>query len=102
MDQILDFIIGLTLVNTIPHFVLGIWKGRMFSGFGFGNRNNILYGLLNFTVAISLFLYQYGMEGLLKNFIFLGGLFVVIAYFAVGKWCYNVFHRSYHDREERE
>lgn len=99
MNHFLDFIIGLTLVNTIPHFVLGIWKGRMFGGLGFGNRNNLLYGILNFAISISLFLYQYGLDGLLENFLYLGALFVILSYFAVGKWCYNVFHRAYYDRE---
>lgn len=28
--NIIDFMTGLTLSNTIPHFVLGISKGRMF------------------------------------------------------------------------
>ncbi len=99
--NLIDFIIGLTLVNTIPHFVLGIWKGRMFSGLGFGNRNNILYGLLNFTVSIALFLYQYGWEGLAANGIYAGGLFVVGSYFIVGKICYRLFHEKYYASKAR-
>ena len=83
-----DFLIGLTLINTIPHFVLGIWKGRMLSAFGFGNTANIVYGLLNFIISISLFLFKYGVVGLLNNGIYLGALFVLISYFIVGKLCY--------------
>ena len=97
---IIDFIIGLTLVNTIPHFVLGIWGGRIFSGLGFGNRNNILYGLINFTVSISLFLYTYGFAGLAEHGIYAGGLFVVIAYFAVGKLCYNLWHKKHYEKQK--
>lgn len=91
----IDFIIGLTLINTIPHFVLGIWKGRMLSAFGFGNTANILYGILNFVVSITLFLYKYGMEGLVQNGIYVGGLFVLISYFLVGKLCYVQFHKKH-------
>jgi hypothetical protein len=91
----IDFIIGITLINTIPHFVLGIWKGRMFSGFGFGNKQNILYGLLNFFTSIGLFVYKYGFEGFGKNSIYLGALFVIFSYFAVGKLCYKYFHQKY-------
>jgi hypothetical protein len=98
--SIIDFIIGLTLINTIPHFVLGIWKGRMISGLGFGNKANIIYGLLNFAISISLFLYNYGIEGLLKNGIYLGALFVILAYFLVGKVCYIYFHKKYYDNQE--
>lgn len=97
--MIIDFIIGLTLINTIPHFVLGIWKGRMFSGLGFGNGANIGYGIINFVISISLFLYKYGWTGLLENGIYLGALFVLVSYFLVGKLCYTYFHQKYYERK---
>jgi len=97
---LIDFIIGLTLINTIPHFVLGVWKGRMFSGLGFGNRQNILYGILNFLISISLFIYQYGIDGLIDNGIYLGALFVIFSYFIVGKLCYKHFHEKYFSGKE--
>jgi hypothetical protein len=99
--MIIDFIIGLTLINTIPHFVLGIWKGRMFSGLGFGNTANILYGILNFMISISLFVYKYGFSGMLDNGIYLGALFVLISYFIVGKICYTYFHERYYKKHDR-
>lgn len=98
--NIIDFIIGLTLINTIPHFVLGIWKGRMISAFGFGNTANIVYGILNFVISISLFLYKYGTNGLMTNGIYLGALFVLISYFVVGKLCYNYFHKKHYYKVE--
>lgn len=96
--MIIDFIIGLTLINTIPHFVLGIWKGRMFSGLGFGNTQNIIYGIVNFVISISLFVYKYGLAGILENGIYLGALFVLISYFIVGKLCYTYFHKKYYEK----
>jgi hypothetical protein len=96
--NIIDFIIGLTLINTIPHFVLGIWKGRMLSAFGFGNTANIIYGLLNFLVSISLFLYKYGFDGLIINGMYAGALFVLISYFIVGKLCYTYWHKKYYEK----
>lgn len=98
--SLIDFIIGLTLINTIPHFVLGIWKGRMFSGLGFGNKQNILYGLLNLAISLSLFIYKYKIEGLLENSIYLGALFVIFSYFLVGKLCYKHFHEKYFSKNE--
>ena len=95
---LIDFIIGLTLVNTLPHFVLGIWKGRMLSGLGFGNTANILYGLINFIISISLFFYKYGFEGILENGIYLGALFVIISYFLIGKLCYTYFHKKFFEK----
>jgi len=96
----IDFIIGLTLVNTIPHFVLGIWKGRMFSGLGFGNKQNIFYGLLNFMISIGLFIFKYGINGLYQNSMYLGALFVIFSYFLVGKICYKYFHQRYFSAKE--
>ncbi|MDI1356322.1 MAG: hypothetical protein PSX36_15505 [bacterium] len=97
--NIIDFIIGLTLINTIPHFVLGIWKGRMLSAFGFGNTANIVYGILNFAISISLFLYRYGIDGIKSNGIYAGALFVLVCYFVVGKLCYTYFHKRHHEKQ---
>jgi len=57
-------------MNAMPHFVLGIWKARMFSAFGFGNTKNILYGVLNFIISLGLFLYKYGGQRLAENGIY--------------------------------
>ena len=76
----IDFLIGMTLMNAMPHFVLGTWKARMFSAFGFGNKKNILYGLLNFLISFGLFLYKYGAEQLIGNGIYLGALAILIIY----------------------
>lgn len=83
---LIDFITGLTLVNGLPHFVLGTWKGNMLSAFGFGHLQNKLYGLLNLAISLTLYIYSYGFEGFLGNGIYLGGLFVVISYMFTGSF----------------
>ena len=98
--NLIDLIIGLTLMNAMPHFVLGIWKGRMFSAFGFGDARNILYGLLNFSVSLGLFVYNYGLEGLVRNGIYSGALILLGIYFLTGRFWYFVFHqRNYEQRK---
>jgi hypothetical protein len=92
--NIIDFIIGLTLMNAMPHFVLGIWKGRMVSGFGFGNLPNILYGLLNFIISAGLFIYKYGPGQLLENGIYLGALTLLLIYFITGRFWYSLFRKK--------
>ena len=94
--DIVDFLIGMTLMNAVPHFFLGVWKARMFSAFGFGDLKNILYGLLNFAISLGLFLYKYGLEEVLKNGIYAGALLLLVIYFLTGKYWYSIFHkRSY-------
>ncbi|MBL4648237.1 MAG: hypothetical protein JKY03_00795 [Aureispira sp.] len=91
---LIDFVIGLTLMNAMPHFVLGVWKGRMLSGFGVGDTKNILYGLLNFAISMSLYLYKYGLVSFAENGIFAGSLFVLLMYFLTGKFFYKFYKKA--------
>ncbi|HYG50292.1 MAG TPA: hypothetical protein VD905_05285 [Flavobacteriales bacterium] len=98
--NLIDFIIGATLINAMPHFILGIWKGRMLNLFGFGHTGNILYGILNFIISISLFLYTYGFDGIKTNGMYAGAVCVMIAFFAVGPVWYRVFHKNYYEKNK--
>jgi hypothetical protein len=82
----IDFIIGATLMNAMPHLVLGIWKGRMFSLFGFGNTQNIAYGFLCLCISVILYLYQYGLEELFTNKLYLGALCILLIYVISGRF----------------
>ncbi len=93
---IIDFLIGMPLMNAMPHFVLGTWKGRMFSAFGFGDVKNILYGLLNFLISISLFVYKYGVEQLASNGLYAGALTILVIYFLTGWYWYSIFHKKHY------
>jgi hypothetical protein len=89
--NIIDLLIGLTLMNAMPHFVLGVWKGRMLSAFGIGNGKNILYGLLQFAVSLGLFLAKYGVAGLFANGIYLGAVCILSIYVLTGRFWYRFF-----------
>ncbi|MBL4585833.1 MAG: hypothetical protein JKX84_02055 [Flavobacteriales bacterium] len=92
--QVADFIIGLTIMNALFHFTLGVWKQRMLSGLGFGNMQNILYGLLNFGITIGLFIYNYGVVAILENGMYLGSLFFfVMMLFTANMWR-KFFHKE--------
>lgn len=93
MMNILDFLIGATLMNSMPHFILGIWKGKMLSGFGMGNRQNILWGLVNFVASIGLFIAKYGIEGLFTNPIYLGAAFILVVFFITSGFWYRYFYK---------
>src|SRR3954462_4817999 len=90
--KITDIIIGLTLMNAMPHYVLGVWKGKMLSGFGTGHTKNIVWGLLNFIVSVSLFIYKYGLKGFAENGIYLGACIVLVTFLGTSYgwyWFYN-------------
>lgn len=76
----------------MPHFVLGIWNGRMFSAFGFGKLQNIAYGLLQGAIALGLFVWEYGIDGLTENGIFAGALLILVIYFLTGQFFYKLFN----------
>lgn len=90
----IDFLIGATLMNAMPHFVLGVWQGRMISAFGFGNRPNILYGLLNFALSVALFLFNYGPSQLYQNAIYGGALTLLVIYLLTGQFWYKLFQQK--------
>ena len=100
--DIIDLFIGLTLMNAMPHFVLGVWKGRMLSGLGFGNLQNILYGLVNFAISIGLFLYKYGIDPLFENGIYFGALVLLVVYFLTGRLWYSLFHQKYYEKSNKD
>lgn len=77
----IDFIIGLTLMNAMPHFVLGVWNQRMLALFGYSRWSNIAYGILNGLISMGLFIHTYGLEGLWKNGIYTGALAVLVVYY---------------------
>lgn len=89
--DIIDLVIGLTLMNAMPHFVLGTWKGRMLSAFGIGDRKNIVYGVLQFVASLGLFLAKYGLKGLTTNGIYLGALIILVIYLLTGRFWYARF-----------
>ena len=90
--NLVDFLIGLTLMNAMPHLVLGVWKGRMFSAFGFGNWKNIAYGSLNLVVSIGLFVYRHGLGQVAQDGIYAGALTILVIYFLTARFWYYVFH----------
>ncbi len=89
----IDFIIGVTLMNAMPHLVLGIWKGRMFSVFGFGNKQNIAYGFLCLVISIVLYIYQYGLDEIFTNKLYFGSLCILLIYFVTGHLWYKLFNK---------
>jgi hypothetical protein len=66
----------------------------MLGGFGFGKKANILYGIMNLVISISLYLYNYGLDGLLANEMYLGGLFVVLCFLVGGQMLFNLWGKE--------
>lgn len=85
-NSILDFFIGLTMVNVLPHYLVGILKVRFLSLYGFGNKQNIAYAWTSIILSILLFHLNYGLGALLDHTWFIGGLFVILSYLALGNY----------------
>jgi hypothetical protein len=91
--KIIDLLIGATLMNAMPHYVLGVWKAKMLSGLGTGNMRNIVWAVLNFIISLGLFIYQYGIRGFLENTMYSGALIVLVTFFFTSPFWYNYYHK---------
>ncbi|MEM8887598.1 MAG: hypothetical protein AAGD28_06395 [Bacteroidota bacterium] len=76
------------------HTLLGYWKGRMLSAFGYGDKQNIAYGALNLVISLSLYLYKHGVDHLLSNGIYLGAVAVLLIVLVFGRFLYQMFNPS--------
>ena len=90
----IDFIIGLTLMNAMPHMLVGYGNIRFLGLFGYGNIPNIAYAALSTIISTGLFTWKYGMEGWATNGIYIGALVVLIAYWLTGKWLIKMFEKK--------
>ena len=84
--MLIDFIIGFTIMNAMPHMLLGYGNIRFLALFGYGNRSNVAYAALNTIISAGLFTWKYGMEGWSTNMIYVGAVLILMIYWATGKW----------------
>jgi len=92
--SVLDILAGFFLMNAMPHFVLGVWKGRMLSLFGMSPTANIAYGLLNFVASISIVSWTYALKGLAEHGMYVGALGVLLIYFVTAHFFQRLFAKK--------
>ena len=90
-NPIIDFFIGLTLVNVLPHYMVGILKVRFLSLYGFGDKQNIAYAWTSLIVSLVLFHINYGIGSITSHTWYIGGMSVILAYLLTGKYLVRVF-----------
>ena len=86
-----DFLIGLFLMNAMPHWIFGLTRTRMLSVFGFSWQANVGYAVLNTLLAFGLLIWQYGAASILTNGVFVGAATILIIYFVTGRFFINFF-----------
>jgi hypothetical protein len=89
--NLIDFIIGGLIVNSMPHFIFGITKTRYLGLFGYSPKGNIAYGVLQFVIAIILLLVNYSFEAVLQNGFVLGALSVLVLFLLFGRFSLKLF-----------
>ena len=98
----IDFLIGFTLMNAMPHFTAAIFEIRFLAAYGFSEKANLAYSITNLLGSLGLFHFQYGIETILDHGIYVGVIAMLVIYYAVGKYCYNLFHKRFHAQKEME
>ena len=91
---LVDFLIGLTLMNAMPHLLFGLLKVRFLSAFGFSPSGNIAYAFLNVASALVLFHIQYGIQELMSHGMVIGAGVVLLLYLVSGRFIYHLFQQN--------
>lgn len=94
MVVFLDFIIGFLLMNSLPHFVLGLTKTRFLGMFGYRPIANIWYAVAQFVLALVLFHLNHGIETILTNGIFLGATCTGFLFLIFGKTIMKFYQKK--------
>lgn len=89
--NIIDFIIGALIVNSLAHTIFGITKTRYLGLFGYSPKGNIAYGVLQLAVVIILLIANYKYGEILQNGFVIGGLFVLLLFLLFGKFSLKLF-----------
>jgi hypothetical protein len=79
-NPFIDFLIGLTVANSIPHFLVGAAGIRFLGMFGYGNKANMAYSLFSIIVSLILFHINYGITSIFEMPMYVGALFVAVSY----------------------
>ena len=66
----------------------------MVSAFGFGDKQNIVYGLLCFAISIGLYIYKYDADHILDNGIYVGAVALLLIYILTGQFWYKLFKKD--------
>ena len=76
--NLIDFIIGALIVNSLAHTIFGLTKTRYLGLFGYSPSRSIAYGVLQLVIVIVLILMSDKYAEILQNIVVLGGLFVLL------------------------
>ena len=89
--NLIDFFIGLTSMNAMPHLMAAQMEVRFLSLFGLRAKANYGYAALNLIIALVLFQIQYGLSNLFNHGLFVGTLSILVFYIFVGRFFYKLF-----------
>ena len=82
----IDFIIGVMLMGSLFHISFGIWNVNVLSPFGTSKKSNILYGIFVLGISVGLYIFKNGLNQLINDKLYLGGLFALFYTIAFGLW----------------
>ncbi len=92
--SLIDFLIGIFLMNAMPHMLFGLIRLRFLSLFGFSAWGNLLYSLVNIFAAGALYHHQYGINALKLDGISLGALAMLAIYLVTGRFFVVLFQEK--------
>jgi len=85
---------GFFLMNAMPHLLFGLIRLRFLSLFGFSDRGNLLYALVNILIALFIYHSQYDIATLLDDGLMIGALTILGVYAITGRFFVRLFQEN--------
>ncbi len=92
--NIIDFFIGVLIVNAMPHLIFGLTNTHFLGLFGYSPKGNISYAILQFIICLVLLYFNYTQKELLNNGYLIGGVTVLCLYFIFGKMLVKFYEKQ--------
>ena len=95
LDFLLDFYFGISLINAMPHLVLGQLGIRFLCLFGYSPKANIAYSFVNVLAAVLIGIYKFGFDLVINSPTTYGLLFVYFGFVFMGPMLVKIWHHNH-------
>lgn len=99
--QFKDFLIGVFLMNAMPHMLFAMMNIRFLTLFGFSGLANLLHALISVGLALYFYHVQYHISTLIQDGVMVGALSMLLIFLLTSRFLLGFFELNHHERGVR-